>query len=137
MGNLDPTPASYGWNIDLTPPDIFIDSTPPDPSTASNATFTFHSDDVTATFECAMDDPANFSTCTSPGYYDALSNGEHTFYVRSKDPAGNYSTQASYSWHIRLEGGWVATSTTNAPSARWGHTVVWDGHEMIILGRLV
>ena len=27
---------------------------------------------------------------------------------------------------------WTATSTTNAPSGRWGHTAVWTGNEMII-----
>ena len=29
---------------------------------------------------------------------------------------------------------WRATSTTNAPSGRWGHTAVWTGSEMIIWG---
>src|SRR5206468_13109812 len=29
---------------------------------------------------------------------------------------------------------WTATSTTNAPAARFGHTAVWTGSEMIIWG---
>jgi N-acetylneuraminic acid mutarotase len=29
---------------------------------------------------------------------------------------------------------WTATSTTNAPSARAGHTAVWSGNEMIVWG---
>src|ERR1051326_4192751 len=29
---------------------------------------------------------------------------------------------------------WTATSTTNAPSGRYGHTVVWTGSEMIVWG---
>src|SRR5206468_8553594 len=29
---------------------------------------------------------------------------------------------------------WRATSTTNAPSARWFHTAVWTGGEMIVWG---
>ncbi len=29
---------------------------------------------------------------------------------------------------------WVATSTSNAPSARFAHTAVWTGSEMIIWG---
>ena len=29
---------------------------------------------------------------------------------------------------------WTATSTTNAPSARAGHTAVWTGSEMIVWG---
>ena len=31
---------------------------------------------------------------------------------------------------------WTATSTTNAPSARYGHTAVWTGSEMIVWGGL-
>ena len=29
---------------------------------------------------------------------------------------------------------WIATSTTNAPAAREGHTAVWTGNEMIVWG---
>src|SRR5262249_9021278 len=29
---------------------------------------------------------------------------------------------------------WTASSTTNAPSGRYGHTVVWTGSEMIVWG---
>src|SRR5947207_466457 len=29
---------------------------------------------------------------------------------------------------------WIATSTTNAPSARHSHTAVWTGTEMIVWG---
>ena len=29
---------------------------------------------------------------------------------------------------------WTATSTTNAPAARAGHTAVWTGNEMIVWG---
>ena len=29
---------------------------------------------------------------------------------------------------------WTATSTTNAPAARVGHTAVWTGSEMIVWG---
>ena len=29
---------------------------------------------------------------------------------------------------------WTATSTTNAPAARGGHTAVWTGSEMIVWG---
>jgi hypothetical protein len=33
-----------------------------------------------------------------------------------------------------VEDTWTATSTTNAPSARAGHTAVWTGSEMIVWG---
>ena len=29
---------------------------------------------------------------------------------------------------------WTATTTTNAPAARYGHTAVWTGSEMIVWG---
>ena len=29
---------------------------------------------------------------------------------------------------------WTATSTTNAPTARYVHTAVWTGSEMIVWG---
>ena len=31
---------------------------------------------------------------------------------------------------------WTATSTTNVPSLRFGHTAVWTGNETIILSGL-
>ena len=31
---------------------------------------------------------------------------------------------------------WTATSTTNAPAARYSHTAVWTGSEMIVWGGL-
>ena len=31
---------------------------------------------------------------------------------------------------------WAATSTSNAPSVRIGHTAVWSGSEMIVWGGL-
>jgi hypothetical protein len=30
--------------------------------------------------------------------------------------------------------GWTATNTSNAPSARYAHTAVWTGSEMIVWG---
>jgi N-acetylneuraminic acid mutarotase len=52
-----------------------------------------------------------------------------------KDLAGN-SMAADYSWTFSTAtfGTWQATSTTSAPSARWSHTAVWTGSEMIVWG---
>ena len=43
---------------------------------------------------------------------------------------GSLNTGGKYN----LENGWTATSTTNAPSARDGHTAVWTGSRMIVWG---
>ena len=32
---------------------------------------------------------------------------------------------------------WTATSTTNAPAARYVHTAVWTGSEMIVWGGMI
>src|SRR5437588_7212586 len=33
-----------------------------------------------------------------------------------------------------LTDSWAPTSSTNAPAARYNHTAVWTGHEMIVWG---
>src|SRR5207253_3058371 len=40
-GNTDPTPASYGWFVDATPPDTQITAQPNDPTSSSSASFSF------------------------------------------------------------------------------------------------
>lgn len=91
--------------FDNTPPDTTIDSGPPNPSSSSDATFTFSgTDNVTPsgdlTFECQLDSDG-FSSCASPQNYSGLAPGSHTFDVRAIDGAGNVDpTPASYTWEI-------------------------------------
>jgi CSLREA domain-containing protein len=104
-GNVDPTPASFTWAIftpppDTTAPDTFLDSAPDPVTVLTNATFTFSSDDPTATFECVLDDGA-LESCASPMEYTGLLTGEHDFVVQAKDPAGNVDpTPITYVWTI-------------------------------------
>jgi fibronectin type 3 domain-containing protein len=99
-GNLDASPASYTWTIDTTAPDTQIDSHPANPSNSANASFTFSSSDVTATFECSLEGGA-YAACISPRNYNGLADGSHTFAVRARDPAGNLdASPASYTWTI-------------------------------------
>jgi hypothetical protein len=101
-GNVDATPASYSWSVDLTPPDTRLDSTPPVLSYSTTATFTFSSTEGGATFECNLDG-VGFKACVSPSTLSGLSQGRHTFQVRARDTAGNLdATPASYTWTILL-----------------------------------
>jgi hypothetical protein len=89
-----------------------IDSGPPDPSLSSTATFTFHSDDPLATFECSRDGRA-FRNCSSPKSYSGLSDGSHTFDVRAiKADSKGHSKPAHAEWTIFVA---LETTITSAP----------------------
>jgi 3-deoxy-D-arabino-heptulosonate 7-phosphate (DAHP) synthase len=104
-GNTDPTPASYTWTVDTTPPD----TTPPDTtitaaplavSISRSASFSFTATEAGSTFACQLDGSA-FAPCTSPRSYSGLTLGTHTFQVRATDRAGNTDpTPASYTWVV-------------------------------------
>ena len=104
LGNVDPTPASYAWVVDSSPPDTTIDSQPANPSSSSSATFAFSGSDSgsgVAGFQCSLDNSA-FAACTSPQSYSSLADGSHTFQVRAVDAAGNVDpTPASFTWTRR------------------------------------
>ncbi len=97
-GNIDPTPASHAWQIDRTAPDITVGDKPASSTNATNATFSFSSENG-ATFECRLD-AAAFAGCTSPVTFDNIAEGAHTFEVRAMDAAGNVSPPASHAWQI-------------------------------------
>jgi len=102
--NVDPTPATYSWTIDLTPPVTTLTLAPANPNNSMDATFEFNCNETGCTFECDLDS-SGWSACSSPK---------------------NYS--------INISNGWTATSTLNAPTARLYHTAVWTGSEMIVWG---
>ena len=54
-GNIDPTPASYSWNIDTIAPDTTITSNPLNPTTSTDASFTFICNKSSCSFECNLD----------------------------------------------------------------------------------
>jgi parallel beta-helix repeat protein len=102
VGNLDPSPASYTWTVDTTPPDTTITAQPPTPSAVSTATFSFTSTEGGSSFQCQLDG-ATYVSCSSPQDYSALANGTHTFAVRATDSLGNTdATPALYSWTVNV-----------------------------------
>jgi hypothetical protein len=116
--NTDPSPASYTWTIDTTPPATTIGATMPAGNTqSSSATFDFASNEPGSTFECRLDG-ALFGPCTTPVSYSGLSDGTHTFDVRATDPVGNLDTSpASYSWKIDNVAPSTPTLTTPADAS--------------------
>ena len=96
-GNVDPTPAEYGWEIgDLTPPVVTIHTGPTAVSGAEEttndqtATFTFSVDDAAAVLQCSLDG-GEFRVCSSPKTYTAeqlaaasgIVDGPHTFELQA------------------------------------------------------
>ncbi|MBN2191402.1 MAG: hypothetical protein JW751_01180 [Polyangiaceae bacterium] len=96
---MDPSPATFDWVIDLTPPDTWIAEAPPNPDNDTTPTFVFESE-VGATFQCRRDSGA-WTACTSPYTWPTTAEGSHTFRVRAIDAAGNLdATEDSYTWTI-------------------------------------
>ena len=99
-GNVDPTPASFAWTIDLTAPDTTLTSTPPAVTNSPNASFGFTATEAGGSFECKLDS-GTFGACTSPQAYSGLGAGNHTFQVRATDGAGNVDpSPAIFLWSI-------------------------------------
>ncbi len=98
-GNVDASPATHAWTIDLAP-DTTIDTYPLATTASPNASFTFSSNEPGASFECSLDN-ASYSSCVSPRDYTGLAASEHTLRVRAIDSVGSVDqTPASYTWTI-------------------------------------
>ena len=104
-GNVDPTPASSSWTIDLTRPETMIDSGPSGTTSSTTASFSFSSNEANSTFQCSLD-AGSYAACSSPTTYSGLANGSHTFQVRATDPAGNTDqTPAARTWTVDTTSG--------------------------------
>lgn len=95
--NIDPTPATRRFAVDMTSPNIQITSGPSEGEWVASSTVTFAwtgSDNLTDVanllFSYKIDDDT-FSTFTldTSRTYTSLSEGPHTFVVKAKDKAGN------------------------------------------------
>jgi len=93
-------PGTRTWSVDATPapvPSITGGPTGLVNTTSATFDFTLSGDAVGAT--CALDN-ATPASCTTGTSYSSLSQGAHTFSVRSVDPAGNASAAAIRSWTV-------------------------------------
>jgi hypothetical protein len=92
--------TSVTVSVDNTVPSTTINSGPSGTVQNPNATFTFSSDDNSATFECQLDG-GSYTACTSPKNLTNLSLASHTFNVRAKDANGNVdATPATQTWTV-------------------------------------
>jgi N-acetylneuraminic acid mutarotase len=93
--------------------------------------------DISVATECTDDTWAATSALNAP---DARS--DHTLVWTGSEMIIWGGAFTDNKWHFFNTGGrydpatdsWTPTSTTNAPIARWLHTAVWTGSEMIVWG---
>lgn len=86
VGNVQATPATWDWVVDVVSPVTTITSGPSGTVAADTATFAFGADEP-ATFECQLD-LGGFAPCASPVAYGPLTAGPHRFDVLATDAAG-------------------------------------------------
>ncbi|MCC6622161.1 MAG: HYR domain-containing protein [Deltaproteobacteria bacterium] len=103
----DPTPATYTFVVDTTPPDTLVIAGPADPSQNPDAHFVFGADEAPVTFECALvmgtGEPAedDWAPCDQDETFADLEDGTYTLYVSATDEVGNTDpTPAEHTWTI-------------------------------------
>jgi uncharacterized protein (TIGR03382 family) len=114
-GNVDASPTSYAWTVDTSSPETLLSSAPPLSTQNKTASFTFSSNEASATFECSLDGVA-FAACSSPTSYASLAEGSHTFQVRARRANGIVDpSPASHAWTV--DSVVPDTTLTSAPPA--------------------
>jgi len=96
-GNHSPA-VRWRWNVDLSPPDVQIDSAPAS-SPDDSAAFEFSSSEPGVHFRCRLDSEPG-EHCSSPKAYAELAPGPHRFVVHAIDWAGNRSPRAAHRWTV-------------------------------------
>jgi len=113
-GNTSPTSNTNTFAVDTVAPNTTIATGPTGTVTTASATFTFTSDDPTATFECSLDGAA-YAACPASHSLSGLSDGSHTLSVRARDAVGNVdATPATRTWVVDATA--PDTTITSGPS---------------------
>ena len=122
-GNVDATPATHAWTVDLTAPDTSLAPTPSNPSASATPTFGLGSTESPSTFECDLDG-VGWAPCTTPFTTPSLGDGSHTLKARATDAAANTdATEATFTWLVDAT---APTGSITAPAngAAVGGTIV-------------
>jgi Tol biopolymer transport system component len=90
------TNTQPAWGPDTQAPSLSIDSGPSGPTNNVRPTFSFSSDDSTATLACSIDTGTpNFGSCSGASSHQSasdLADGDYTFRVKATDASGNSTT---------------------------------------------
>ncbi len=123
VGNLDESPASFSWQVDMVPPQTSLNSGPKNLTNQTSATFEFSANESNSTFQCSLDEAA-FLDCISPKTYEGLVEGNHKFQVRGVDAAGNLDDTPAgpHLWSIDTTP--PDTTITTAPASAISSTEV-------------
>jgi len=131
-GNIDGSPATYTWTVDLTAPDTTITSAPPAFSNLNTADFTFSADESNCEFSCQLDG-GTWSTWSSAGSinYTNVPDGAHNFLVKARDAAGNEDlTPATSNWESDYYAPETTIDTTPSdPSNQTTATITYSASE--------
>lgn len=117
----------YDFTVDTIAPETTITSVQPQGAyiSTNTITFAFSSNESSVSYECHLDS-GTWTACASLISYSSLSEGQHSFYVRAIDSAGNVDqTPAQYTWTVEttaLQTTNVAASTTLTTSI----TMTWN-----------
>ncbi len=89
-GNVDPTPASITWIVDLNPPATVITSVPRSPTAqrVARVGFVGYAPIALSAFQCRVDGH-RWRRCASPFATGPLAPGRHVISIRAIDQAGN------------------------------------------------
>lgn len=99
-GNFEKQFTEYSWVIDITPPTVSFVNKPSATTINTNAEFEFVCNETDCKYECSLDF-SNWTECSSPVVYSGLMKGNHNFYVRAKDRAGNIQIHPTeFSWDV-------------------------------------
>ncbi len=103
-GNTSGTTCSSAYSIDNVAPTVGINTSSSGKNVTVTATNAKDNLSGIASYEYKKDSDAWISSTSSKYTYTNLTDGTHTFYVRVKDKAGNYSSSQSSSVKIVTEG---------------------------------